>query len=188
MQHTISRRQMVQRLGLIAAGLATACTPVRVLVSAYPQVFDDDPDLVDRVLRAFVTTVIPGAPADDPDLARAHTDSDYPFAQYAAFFAADLSRRGHRHFGEPRFDRLTLEQRTAVVCDGLSSDATTRKLYQGAITLAQIAFYAGIYDDAKGCALITFDGRFRFDAGRRLGYDDPEQFLPRATTADGNAA
>ncbi len=188
MQHTISRRQLVQRLGLIAAGLATACTPVRVLVSAYPQVFDDDPDLVDRVLRAFVTTVIPGAPADDPNLARAHTDSDYPFARYAAFFAADLSRRGGRQFGDPRFDRLTLEQRTAVVCDGLSSDATTRKLYQGAITLAQIAFYAGIYDDAKGCALITFDGRFRFDAGRRIGYDDPEQFLPRAATADGNAA
>ena len=52
---TIPRRQALHQLGLIAAGLAAACTPVRVLVSAYPQAFDDDDELVDRVLRAFVT-------------------------------------------------------------------------------------------------------------------------------------
>ena len=71
---TIPRRQALHQLGLIAAGLAAACTPVRVLVSAYPQAFDDDDELVDRVLRAFVTAVIPGAPADDPDLVRAYTE------------------------------------------------------------------------------------------------------------------
>ncbi len=54
MQDNISRRQLLQQLGLIAAGLAAACTPVRVLVNAYPQRFDDDPVLVDRVLSAFV--------------------------------------------------------------------------------------------------------------------------------------
>ncbi len=84
---TIPRRQALHQLGLIAAGLAAACTPVRVLVSAYPQAFDDDDELVDRVLRAFVTAVIPGAPADDPDLVRAYTDPAYPFAQYVVIAA-----------------------------------------------------------------------------------------------------
>src|SRR2546426_992602 len=96
MQDHISRRLALKHFRLIAAGLAAACTPARVLVNAYPQTFDDDPELVDRVLRAFVTTVIPGAAADDPDLVRALTDPDYPFAQFAAFFAADLTRRGER--------------------------------------------------------------------------------------------
>src|SRR5439155_290049 len=97
------------------SGLGAACTPARVLVNAYPQTFDDDPELVDRVLRAFVTTVIPGAAADDPDLVRALTDPDYPFAQFAAFFAADLTRRGERRFGEPASERLTPDQRAAGI-------------------------------------------------------------------------
>src|SRR5438105_1734614 len=104
--HTIPRRQALRQLGLITAGLAAACTPLRVLVSAYPQAFDDDGGLMDRVIRAFVTAVIPGAPADDPDLVRAHTDPAYPFAQYAGFFAADLSRRAVR--------RLPADVRSAV--------------------------------------------------------------------------
>ena len=103
---TIPRRQALRQLGLIAAGLAAACTPVRVLVSAYPQAFDDDDELVDRVLRAFVTAVIPGAPADDPDLVRAYTDPAYPFAQYVGFFAADLSRRAAQRFAGRPFERL----------------------------------------------------------------------------------
>src|SRR5438045_9801048 len=93
---TISRRQALRQLGLVAAGLTAACTPMRVLVSAYPQAFDDDDGLVDRVLRAFVTAVIPGAPADDPDLVRAHTDPAYPFAQYAGVSASHPFAPGSR--------------------------------------------------------------------------------------------
>src|SRR5437773_7612399 len=118
---TISRRQALRQLGLVAAGLTAACTPMRVLVSAYPQAFDDDDGLVDRVLRAFVTAVIPGAPADDPDPVRAHTDPAYPFAQYAVFFAADLSRRAARRFNGRAFDRLEVQERTAVIAEGLAA-------------------------------------------------------------------
>src|SRR5437763_6700550 len=143
---TISRRQALRQLGLVAAGLTAACTPLRVLGSAYPQAFDDDDALVDRVLRAFVTAVIPGAPADDPDLVRAYTDPAYPFAQYVGFFAADLSRRATRRFEGRRFERLPVRERTAVIAEGLAADGTTRKLYNGAVALAQITFYAGIYD------------------------------------------
>src|SRR2546428_5219266 len=104
MQH-LTRRQLLQHLGLITAGLAVACTPLKVLTSAYPQAFDDDAELTDGVLRAFALTVIPSAPAGDPDLTRAFTDPDLPFAPYAGFFASDLARRAGERFPttvEPR--------------------------------------------------------------------------------------
>jgi hypothetical protein len=187
MQHLISRRQLLQQLGLIAAGVTAACTPVRVLMNAYPQTFDEDPELVDRVLRAFVTTVIPGAPADDADLTRAFTDPDYPFAQFAGFFAADLTRRGRDRFGVA-FEQLGPAARSAIVTDGLAADATSRKLYSGAVTLAQIAFYAGIYDARKGCALIGFEGGYHFHPLAEITHPDPERFLAVALTPDGNYA
>jgi hypothetical protein len=187
MQDPISRRQVLKHLGLITAGMAVACTPLRVLVNAYPQSFDDDPELVDRVLRAFVTAVIPGVPADDPDLVRALSDPDYPFAEFAAFFAADLTRRSARCFDEPAFERLTLEHRGAVIRDGLDADSTTRKMYNGAVTLAQVAFYAGIYDTHKGCALIGFEGGDHWHRLSDITYPVPALFLAAALTPDGNA-
>src|SRR2546428_3408689 len=97
----LTRRQLLQHLGLITAGLAVACTPLKVLTSASPQAFDDDAELTDGVLRAFALTVIPSAPAGDPDLARAFTDPDLPFAPYAGFFASDLARRAGRRVETP---------------------------------------------------------------------------------------
>lgn len=186
MQHPISRRQLLQQLGVIAAGLGAACTPMRVLVNAYPQAFDDDPALTERVLRAFTITVIPGAP-DDADLTRALVDPDYPFAPFAAFFAADLDRAGRERYGQA-FERLDPAARTAIVADGLAADASTRKLYHGAVALAQIAFYAGIYDDRKGCTLIGFEGGYRWHPLAEITHPDPTRFLAEALTPDGNYA
>src|SRR2546422_2444321 len=101
----LTRRQLLQHLALTTAGLGVACTPLKVLTSAYPQAFDDDAELTDRVLRAFVLTVIPSAPAGDPDLTRAFTDPDLPFAPYAGFFASDLARRAGKRVPTP-FERL----------------------------------------------------------------------------------
>src|SRR2546428_11241529 len=99
-------RQLRRPLGLIAGGRPVACTPLRVLPSASPQAFDDDAELTDGVLRAFALTVIPSAPAGDPDLTRAFTDPDLPFAPYAGFFASDLARRAEKRgpapFAAPR--------------------------------------------------------------------------------------
>jgi len=187
MQDLISRRQLLHQLGVIAAGLAAACTPLRVLVNAYPETFDDDPALLDRVLRAFAMTVIPGAPADDPDLTRAFTDADYPFAPYAAFFAADLDRRARARFGAS-FERLHLAARSAIVTEGLDADAASRKLYSGAIALAQIAFYAGIYDAKRGCPLIGFEGGYHWHRLAEITHPDPTRFLAEAVTLDGNPA
>ena len=182
----ISRRDVLRTLGLITAGVAvSACTPLRILTRAYPDAFKHDRDKVERVLRAFVITVIPGAPADSRDLVRAYFDRDYPFARYAAFFASDLCRRASERFGHDRFWEFDGRQRTQVISDGLVADGTTRKLYGGAVFLAQVSFYGGIYDDDTGCPLIDFPGRYRGDA---VSYDDAQRFLPGALTHTGNYA
>jgi len=182
----LSRREALQRLGAVCAGLATACTPLRVVLHDYPRDFETDQALLDRVLRAFVTTVIPEADPAAPDLVRAFNDPALPFAAYRAFFVSDLSQRAARRFGQPAFERLSLEQRAAVVSDGLDADATTRKLYAGAIFLTQASYYAGIYDDAAGCPLIGYEGAYRFRGLDAFTYPDPERFLAPAATRDGN--
>lgn len=186
---TVSRRQAVRQFALLGAGAAAwACTPLRVVLRAYPDAFDEEPALTHGVLRAFVLTVIPGAPPDDPNLVRAYYDDDYPLARYRGFLAADLCARAERLFGRDRFDRLGPEQRTAVVQDGLGADAVTRRLYRGAVFLAQIAVYAGIYDDARGAPLSRFEGRYRFPGIAATTHPNPERFLARAITPDGNPA
>ena len=164
------------------------CTPLRVVLDRHPRALDDDGTLEDRVLRAFLTTVIPGVDADAPDAIRVFHDRDYPFAKYAKFFAGDLCRRAaHRSDGRT-FDQLSPADRTAVVQEGLAADGTTRKLYGGAIYLIQIATYGGIYDDRAGCSLIGFDGGYHFRPRTENTYPDPDSFLATALTASGNHA
>lgn len=184
----LTRREALWRLGAVLAGAAAAgCTPLRIALKAYPEDFTPDGDLVERTLRAFVLTIVPGAPADDPNLTRVFADRFHPFGPYRAFFASDLCRRAIERFGAP-FDGLDPVRRTTVVQRGLQGDATTRRLYAGAILLAQIAVYAGIYDDTRGSPLIDFEGRQRFRGFDALTYPDPERFLAAAQTADGNFA
>ena len=183
----LSRRDAVRRLALLATGLAAAgCTPMRVVLRLYPEDFDREPDLVDRMLRAFVAAVIPGAPIDDPSLLRAYHDPYYRLDQYTGFLAADLCSRAERRFGHSAFDELSLEERARVIQDGLAADATTARLYNGAIFLAQVAFYGGIHADENGCPLIGFEGAYRFRGLDTVTYPDPGRFLARAITADGN--
>ena len=184
----MSRRAAVKAMAAAAAALAAGCTPLRIISRDYPASFDHDHDRVDRLLRAFVSTVVPGAPDDEPGLARVYFDDFYRFSPYRSFFAADLCQRSARMFGTPDFARLDLEQRTRVVQDGLGADGTTHKLYSGAIFIAQISFYAGVYDDEKGCSLIDFPGRFRPRPLSELTYANHEEFCAAEITADGNYA
>ena len=180
----MERREAVRCLAWLTAGIAaSACTPLRIITRAYPEEFKRDPLLVNATLRAFATAVTPGIDQRTADPARALLDRRYPFAAYAEFFASDLSQRALERCGTPAFDALSLADRTAVISDGLGADATTRKLYRGAIYLTQIALYAGIYDDDAGCSLIDFAGRFR---GADISYDNADAFLPAPLTASGN--
>ena len=182
----MSRRDALRHFGAVVAGVAAACTPLRIVLHDYPRRFATDEELQERVLRAFALTVIPEADPDAPDLTRAFSDRAYPFAAYRAYFASDLSQRGAARFGEPSFDRLTPAQRTAVITEGLQADATTRKLYTGAIYLLQISYYAGIYDARSGCSLIDFEGLYRYRGPAAITYPDVDRFLGTALTGDGN--
>lgn len=181
-----TRRVALRMLSVAALGLATGCAPLRIALRWSPAEFRDDPAAVDRVLRAFVATVLPGTELGD-DAARVLLDDAYPFAPYAATFTADLSARGARRFGSERFDSLGADQRTAVVESGLRADTITRKLYTGAIFLTQISFYAGTHHDA-GCPAIGFEGSYRPRPRTELTYPDPDRFLPHAATETGNPA
>jgi hypothetical protein len=185
-QTSIARREALRRLGVLTAGLASACTPLRIVLHDYPSAFDGE-EASDRVLRAFVLTVIPEADARDPNLLRAFRDPDLRFAPYRGFFVSDLCQRSAARTGES-FDRLNQAERLAVVQEGLGADATTARLYTGAILVAQASYYGGIYDDTRGCALIEFEGAYQFRGLAAITYPDPERFLSWPLTADGNCA
>ena len=181
----ISRKEFLKQFSMASALLFAACTPAKILLKAYPEEFKNDPRLRERVLRAFVTTVIPGADEDDPHLVRIFEDEYYPFHSYCAFFTSDLCNRSSDLFSEERFDRLTSAQQTKVIADGLEADATASRLYRGAILMAQVSFYAGIYNSEKGCPLIDFHGANTGFTTDEMYYPNSGSMLAPALTTNG---
>lgn len=186
----LSRRVALQQLGLAAmAAFAGGCAPLRIALRLYPQEVERDRRAALRVLSAFAEAVIPGAPREDPSLTRVFLDDYYPFAPYCSYFVWDLGQRSARLFGGRRYADLDLESRTRVIEDGLANgDRTTARLYDAAIFLAQIAFYAGIYDDERGCHLIDFEGASELLPLQAQTYAHSSRFLAAEATADGNPA
>jgi len=186
MNAMMTRREMLQSLGLLAAGAIAGCTPIRMALHKYPGEFDRDGALAEQTLAAFVEAVVPGTTGEPRDLARVYFDDYYPFAPYRGFFAADLCRRAEERFGKSQFQTLGGAERARVIRDGLDADPITRQLYEGAIILAQVSQYAGIYNDAQGCALIGFGGENQGFPADVLTYPSAGNFLPAGITADGN--
>lgn len=184
----LSRRAALARLGVVAATVAAGCTPVRYALRLYPSAFDDDRDVRDRTLRAFVRAAVPSADPGDPHLTRAFDDGLFPFARYRAFFAADLCRRADRLFRDSRFDRLDRRRQARVIADGLAADGVTRRLYAGAVFLAQVTVLGGIYAEDAAVAPLGFDGTYRFLGLDAITYPDPGRYLAPALTTDGNPA
>lgn len=185
-QKEISRRFFLGQIAAASATFVAGCTPVRILLKSYPKKFDKENQLVDTMLRAFVVTIIPGAPVDDENLTKIYSDTFYPFHKYCGFFVSDLSDRSKNQFGNEKFDQLSLEQRTAVIEDGLGADGTTARLYRGAILMAQISFYGGIYDDEKGCPLIEFEGSNEGFEKEEMCYSDSSSGLAQEISKNGN--
>ena len=182
----ISRKTFIGQIGLLLAGCLAGCTPVKILLKAYPAKFREDRELADEYLRAFVATVIPGAPIDDPDLVRIYTDGDYPFRPHCAFFVSDLAKRSADLFGEEKFPRLDAVRRTRVIRDGLDSDPIVSRLYRGAVFMAQVSFFGSIYDDARGCPLIGYPGTETYHSPEEMFYPRAAEWLSAEATADGN--
>jgi len=182
----VSRLSFLKQLSVILGVAVSGCSPLRIFLKDYPRKCDDDPRLRESTLRSFVTTVIPGAAIDEPNLARIYSDPFYPFHPYCGFFVSDLAARSSDLFGTDEFSRLPPERRTAVIEDGLRADATTARLYRGAVLMAQASYFGGIYDDVKGCALIDFPGANRGFTEREMYYPNASLFLADEATVDGN--
>jgi hypothetical protein len=182
-----SRKTNVQRRDFIrimaGAGLATACTPMRIGLKIYPREFDEHTELVDETLRAFVLTIVPGMPEDDADLTRQFHDPLFRLDAHCAYLASDLCSRAERITGDHRFATLAYEDRASVVADGLAAGGLTTRLYSAAAYVTQIACYASIYDDDKGCVITGFDGQFNIQ--RMAGVRDPHLDLFRDITSAG---
>jgi hypothetical protein len=182
----VSRMHFVKQVSMLAGALFVGCSPVRILLKGYPKKFDTNEELSDSLLRAFVATVIPGAPLNELNLTRMYSDEYYPFHSYCGFFVSDLADRSKALYGNDRFDQLTLRQRTKVIEDGLDANATTARLYTAAIYMAQASFYGGIYDDEKGCPFIDYHGGNSAFITDEMYYPDNSMFLAKQATKDGN--
>lgn len=186
----VSRREAMRRMAIVGTGLtvglAAGCTPIKIGLGVYPNSYDTNLEIGERVLRAFVTTVIPGIPATTPNLIRVFEDDDYPLAQFRGYLISDLCERADKLFDMKLFSALDAEQRIRVVQDALSAHKTTRQVYEGAIWLAQISCFAGIYNDAGGCELIDFQGASGLLPLAEQTYPAPELYLAHSLTADGN--
>jgi len=182
----ITRRQLLCRAGVLVAGLASGCTPLRLAFHAESAPSRGEGGVTDRVLAAFVRAVAPRADGTTEELARVFADRAYPFAPYRSFFASDLCRRAKDRFGTKSFDLLAEDARARVIEDGLKGDAVARRLYSGAVFLAQIAVYSGMYDDARGARAINFDGANSGFPPETLTYPVPGWYLPSASSVDGN--
>lgn len=166
------------------AGLATACTPVRIGLKLYPPDFDEHPELVEETLRAFVLAVVPGMPSDDPNLTRVFYDELFRLAEHRAWLAYDLCRRAGNDSGERRFAALPLSARERVIAGALSAGGVTTRLYTAAIYVTQITVFSSVYDDSSGCPLWNYDGPFQIE--RLASVHDPNLDDFRAITAAGS--
>lgn len=182
----VSRRSFLYSLLLLGGAGVVGCTPARAIFRLYDDRFDDDRELVDRFLRSFATTIIPGASPSQPDLVRIFRDERFPFSRHLGLFASDLARRSHTRFGSDRFDELDAARRAMIVRDGLAADAITARLYRAAILATQVSFYGSIYDDDRGCELIGFPGANAGFSDEEMYYRETASILGPSMTADGN--
>jgi hypothetical protein len=181
----ITRAEFLRIAAVSLGAAAAACTPLRIAAHAYPDRYDEDRRVIDQVLRAFVDVVIPGVPPNDPNLVKAFGDPNFPFHKLRGFFVSDLNARARKRFRRG-FQALTRSDRTAIVERGLRSDAITARIYRGAVFLAQVSFYAGIYDEMRGCPLIGFHGASGVRMNQAAGGPADRGLLALERTADGN--
>lgn len=184
----LTRRRVLGAMALAIGGSLTGCSSLRIVLHSYPDAYDHDPELRSRLLTAFVRTVVPDATGDEPHLTRVFCDDFYPFHSYCGFFLSDLADTTRYLVGHDDFARLELTDRTAVVERGLQKGGSTGRLYTGAVFMAQLSFYAGIYDDERGCPLIEFGGA---NGGRRpntMVRAEIAGHLAPTLTTDGNPA
>jgi hypothetical protein len=186
---SLNRRQAIRLLaGGVAALAVGACTPATILLQNYPEQYRRGTAATRLALRAFTVTVVPGLTPAEIQAVTLLEDPFYPTAKYTGFLASDLDRRAQRYH-DRLFSELEQPQRTSILCKALDDgDATTRKLYTGAVFLTQAAVYGGIHADGAGCRLTGFPGGNHFLDPALVSYPDTVRFASRALSLDGNPA
>ena len=184
----LTRRSFLGVMSLVLGASLAGCSSLKLLLNYYPDKYDHDPELRIRLLSAFVCTVIPGAPKDTPHLTEVFCDDFYPFHEYCGYFLSDLAGTTRDLFGHEDFSRLDLHGRTRIIERGLNKGGPTGKLYTSAVFMAQYSFFAGIYDDDRGCKLIDFPGANNGYRPNTMTRAEIESHLAANLTSDGNPA
>ena len=169
MQKTSRRRLLKQMLG-VTAGLAAA--PALSVAAESPR---------QRGLRALVETVCPRPSPARQDALRILQDDAYPLAWIIVLVVAGLDARAH-DVGAADFASLAPDERHAALADATASGASM--LYEGAIYLTQIGYFAGVYHPERGSPTIGFEGAFTLRAPAPGPY--PLDLVSGGEDGDGN--
>lgn len=182
----MTRRSFLGALTVMLGSALGGCSTLNLLLHNYPDRYDHDGGLRDRMLSKFVGTVIPGARPDEPHLTRVFEDEFYPFHKYCGYFLSELADTTRELYGHDRFDRQDLAGRTAVVERCLRKGGPAGRLATSAVFMAQYSFYAGIYDDDHGCPLIDFRGANDGMQPNTMSLAEVESHMAENMTTDGN--
>jgi len=158
---------------------------LQMVLRIFPHRYFRDNELKEKILRAFVTTIIPGADEKDENLVKMYNDNYYPFSTYCGYFVYDLNRRSRKLFCKREFFNLSLNERTDVVKNALSEKELSRRLYKGAILMAQVSYYGAVYNEERGCPLIYFPGNNEGYSNEEITYSFSKLYFDRELSADG---
>ena len=159
---------------------------LQMVLKLFPHKYCNDQILKEKLLRAFVTTIIPGADENDKFLINMYEDSYYPFHTYCGYFIFDLDRRSKKLFNKKEFYSLSFKERTSVIQDALLGRELNIRLYKGAILMAQVAYYGAVYSEEEGCKLIDFPGRNKGYEKKEVSYSFASKAFSNELSFDGH--
>jgi len=159
---------------------------VQMVLRIFPRKYCLDNRIKDKILKAFVTTIIPGSDINDQNLVKMYNDNFYPFSNYCGYFVYDLNRRSKKLYSGKNFWTLTLSEKTVVVQNALSGRELTKRLYKGAILMAQVSFYGAVYNEGRGVPLVYFPGENNGYSKEESTYDFGCSLFDKELSADGH--
>jgi hypothetical protein len=159
---------------------------IRMVLKIFPHKYCKNDSIKEKILRAFVTTIIPGSNENDDNLVNMYLDSYYSFHTYCGYFVYDLNRRSKKLFNKKEFLSLSDEEKTKVIKDALMGRELTRRLYKGAILMAQVSYFGAVYDEEKGCPLIDFPGRNNGYNQEEITYSYSSKLFDKELSLDGH--
>ena len=159
---------------------------IKMVLKIFPHKYCKKNSLKEKFLRAFVTTIIPGANENQDNLVSMYLDSYYPFQTYCGYFVYDLNRRSKKLFNNKEFFNLSEDEKTQVINNALNGRELTRRLYKGAILMAQVSYYGAVYDEERGCPLIDFPGRNNGYNKEEIAYPYSSKLFDKELSLDGH--